>query len=531
MRKVVTCAGLVGGCAAFAVAAGCVSTPQLEYDGAAIGEIVQRVKCELAYAVPDVRGRYSPGKEFQWMKYWTAKVDLNLQTTDTSNFQPTASFISFDREFTFGAGAGLKNEAYLNDKMSFTLSLDELSGMRRDKECVFAQERGLLGHLGLGDWVRSALAPVRGRQLAIGYHQPPNAKPVPIAGPISAIAKINRRGAAGAVAARDVVTPAARTAICDFCRARSQIGQASAFQSCAEDSIRAGIGQADLAARHARTKMPGRLSEWIKRTYDAASDAGGSADRASAFLDTAAVLAWRAKAALREVKPVIKDLKDKDAPGYPQQKPYLTAVDAELTKFLGSQKRGGDGPGGHSVHDRGDADGRGADRSQAPAVVAPANSPGLSTQPICTSVCLAIPLPSMNKQCPKPEQVALGDDPFGDIEARQKDDSSQAGKIRDGASAAWALLPQDPPIDSITHDVKFTVTASANASPNWTLVRFRGPAQSSTFASLQRQRINELTIVMGEPAEPGGKELSDEQSRQLWNNRLDSRGAILIPAQ
>src|SRR5437660_1492156 len=71
---------------------GCSTVPQLEYEGAAIAEIVQRIKCELAFAIPLARGKYPTGP-FQWMRYWTAKVDLTLNTNEQSGINPTMNFI------------------------------------------------------------------------------------------------------------------------------------------------------------------------------------------------------------------------------------------------------------------------------------------------------------------------------------------------------------------------------------------------------------------------------------------------------
>src|SRR5262249_22016971 len=155
----------------------------------------------LAIAVPDVSGDYQPGRDFQWMKYWTAKVDLDLQTTDTSNVTPTAQYFvpmlpaalpgigSFAQNFTLNFGGNLKHDAFRDDKVSFTLSINELSQMRHLEVCDLSRGAGLLGNLGLSEWIVSALAPVEYRQLTIGYHQPPTGKPVEIAPPGIATAK------------------------------------------------------------------------------------------------------------------------------------------------------------------------------------------------------------------------------------------------------------------------------------------------------------------------------------------------------
>ena len=57
----------------------------------------------------------------------------------------------------------------------------------------------------------------------------------------------------------------------------------------------------------------------------------------------------------------------------------------------------------------------------------------------------------------------------------------------------------DPPIDSISHQVQFIVGLTGSVSPNFTLVRFRGPAQSGSLASAAWTRTHTLAIVMTSP--------------------------------
>jgi hypothetical protein len=109
--------------------------------------------------------------------------------------------------------------------------------------------------------------------------------------------------------------------------------------------------------------------------------------------------------------------------------------------------------------------------------------------------------------------------------------TEQISKAKEIAGAAWDLLPRDPPIDSITHTVKFVVSGGGSVTPTWSLVRFRGPAQGNPLLGASRVHTNQLDVVLGQPAMPGGKALSDEQSRQLFNLQLDSLRARLVPLQ
>jgi hypothetical protein len=73
-------------------------------------------------------------------------------------------------------------------------------------------------------------------------------------------------------------------------------------------------------------------------------------------------------------------------------------------------------------------------------------------------------------------------------------------------------LPRDPPIDSISHSVNFVVAVSGNITPSWTLVNFKGPGSSGTFASATHTNTHTLSIALGSPAV-----IPIEQNRQLNN--------------
>jgi hypothetical protein len=88
------------------------------------------------------------------------------------------------------------------------------------------------------------------------------------------------------------------------------------------------------------------------------------------------------------------------------------------------------------------------------------------------------------------------------------------------ANAIWKSIPQDSPIDSIGHQVQFIVVATGNATPNWSLVHFKGPGASSNFASLTDTRTHTLNIAMGAPS--GAVNASPEQERILNNLQLNT---------
>src|SRR5690349_7860046 len=185
-------------------AGGCVNVPSLDGNRIAVADVVERVKCDLADALPD------PDK-YPWMASWVAKVDLTLIVNEQAGLTPTVSFIDLRptaavpgvgnimQNFVLGASASATTTAVRTDSLSFSLSLVELRYKRHEQRCVFYAGLGLDGDLGLKEWIASALEPVDRGVLTVGYHprlmamrsvQPPKRPPPPPPGndpPLDAI--------------------------------------------------------------------------------------------------------------------------------------------------------------------------------------------------------------------------------------------------------------------------------------------------------------------------------------------------------
>jgi hypothetical protein len=181
-------AAILGVC--MGLLSGCTQTPVLYEDGIAIASIVQRVKCELAFALPEPEPPWPTGK-YQWMRGWTAKVDLTLVVNEQSSVSPSAIFTRFlpnvsvpnvgniGQSITLSAGASLGTTAIRTEILSFTVSLSELRRFKREGLCDLPDGNDLYGNLRLYEWISSALTPVEHRQLKVGLHPPPGAKSPP----------------------------------------------------------------------------------------------------------------------------------------------------------------------------------------------------------------------------------------------------------------------------------------------------------------------------------------------------------------
>jgi hypothetical protein len=105
MRSLALVAPLIG-----CFCCGCSSVPPLgaasgtsdQETGILIGDVVNRIKCELADSFDDK----IDDSRFAWLQNWTAKVDLTLQINDSAGLSPTVSYTKYySNAFNFGAGS------------------------------------------------------------------------------------------------------------------------------------------------------------------------------------------------------------------------------------------------------------------------------------------------------------------------------------------------------------------------------------------------------------------------------------------
>lgn len=385
---------------------GCATVPPLAGDPIEVSQIVQRVKCEIWDAVPTPQGRYPTGP-YQWMRDWTAKVDLTLETDDTGGITPGVSFVrplpqvtipgagAFSQMFTFGLGGGLNTTASRIETLSFTLSFAELRNPQYRGICAPAKDLGLLGDLGLKEWMQAALAPTSGPrpELAEGYHAPPAS---------SARAATPRQK----LGAENVPDPEQRL----INELNNTVAQVSGYTDEAKSYVKSAVSLANNLRTVDLTKSPEEFAAEVQRTADYIAMAQDATNKAKQQIATA------------------------------------NAEEENLQKQYGNDAK--------------------------------------AQQAIATAK------DAINKANTALDAVAK------DVTTAQKD------------------FPQNPPIDSIAHQVSFVVTLSGSVTPNWSLARFKGPGTGNTFASASRGFTHTLSIAMGSPSNTGSQ-VSDDQIRQL----------------
>jgi hypothetical protein len=73
----------------------------------------------------------------------------------------------------------------------------------------------------------------------------------------------------------------------------------------------------------------------------------------------------------------------------------------------------------------------------------------------------------------------------------------------------------EAPLKSITHSIEFSVVKSANVSPSWTLVYFKGHNGNSSFASAGRTDTHRLKITLGPSAETRTNASTQQSLREI----------------
>jgi hypothetical protein len=184
---------------------GCVVVPP--HDGLArvrVGDVVKRVKCELAEVISNKAQEKTPDgrRPFVFLGNWAAKIHLTIAVDDTANLNPgatisnpldktvaTALIPTTTEMFSLGLGAGFTTEAVRQEDIEFLVSFSDMipefqNTPRRDylyNDCKLPQGLLLESDLGLWSLVNAALEPVESGVLYQGNNiGPPGTSAVAI---------------------------------------------------------------------------------------------------------------------------------------------------------------------------------------------------------------------------------------------------------------------------------------------------------------------------------------------------------------
>lgn len=484
--------------------------------GVLVGDIVQRVKCEVSDAFDD---KLTDGR-FVWLRNWTVAVDLTLGANTSGGFTGSGNHTdvfhniisnagsAVAQNFTFGASANLSETATRSDIVSFAMSLPELYEWRESLDraermahiplekstCNPGGRRELVGHLGLSEWTDAALYPVAKTYLQAGDH--PNAgasksssksagpKPGGAHGPSKSTSFVlfnvpTNSPEEQAQRAKDLTD---EIFAIDYAVKRT----ASATQFC------------DTYAQYASTlttKMDDTRSAFTDAAYEAKSYGPSLASYYKRLIDTGmAKLNSEIDAGQRDVD-VIKsscgEAKTKAGDLANAAKNNAKNSD-DLNKLLADLKAKNEKEHGFDLYNQ-----------------------KLKNQPIPKN-------PSDPDQTYKdatgvldsfdPEYARIMDKV--DLAARKAFEASKDAKqIASNLDVIASVNAPDPPITTISHLIQFEVDYGAGVSPNWMLGLWKGPSASGSLFSFSGQRTNILNIAIGPRTSP--IKVGDEQRRVL----------------
>lgn len=482
---------------------GCSEVPALEEatgtraSNVMIADVVHRVKCELALALKEKGG----DRRFAWMNGWTIKTDLTLQANQQGSITPNGSYTvwrgsavnsvagptsfpgatlgTFQQFFTFGVNAGAQGQAVRAELLSFSLSIAELNEWwnhgHRDQSCKVAEKRGLLGNLGLREWVDAALYPVERKELFAGHHKGSPVTKLP--------------GLPG------------------FVGAPSKPGAAAASLYSLDKDV------CSIECQKLKSEMAQHAIEALKSSDQAVYDAAAvrrilkSVEAAKAKID-ALQMAYGPVATSQ----VIQELRKSLAGLVELQKVARLATEvaegAAQCKF-----------------------------TKAPApTCADVLTPGkLEMEKSAFAERSCATLEAAKAECAREaaDGLADGDTPSIKIHLASTIEAARAAKLyaehvkRVLTFAEKEITPKvpdvaapDPPIDSIGHTVQFVVSYSASVSPSWTLLAWKGPALSGPTAALVSARSHLLQLVLSPGPATVSSKVSKEQERVLFNQSL-----------
>jgi soluble cytochrome b562 len=483
-----------------------MSTPPLsqatgaEHSEIMIKDVVQRVKCELS----DAFDEKAEQPEFLWLQSWVAHMDLTLTINDNAGLSSGGSFTQYQKSalntsaglvggaktfpvvsqfFTVSVGANLSGQAVRTETVSFTVALDELKMWRNyinkieanlppeKRTCNFPSSMGLTGNLGLKEWVDSAFYPAEIKELKAGIHAASSGgKPAATT------------GSQATPAAKSAETPTVAAALRQI---KDWQDAVNALQTATTDSsktISTAAGQITAAQKAIKTKIDDAkqykyvLESYLQSRYKKVSDLiDAHVKNANACLTFQGNLD-KAKAAAKDLTLALGQLDPASRLAGANNTAYQALEKLMLEKLM---------PG-----------------------VVPAGpaTPAETVNGVAVAAAKATP-----------PNVAASNFVAGSAKCATAIQPESAD-----AAALPAVLPEqvNPPIDSLSHSLTFTINYGANVTPSWTLLQWKGPGTNGNFLSASGVRTHGLIIALG--PRTGAPAIGPDALRLIQNQTVRS---------
>lgn len=481
-------------------AAGCTFVPALDdATGTSdspllVADIVDRLKCELVFAFAD---KLDPHRsELIWLQNWTVKVDLTLQANEQGGISPSGTYTQYQRSavntaagpatfggttpglvqqfFTFSANANIGAQAVRTENLSFSLSLKELDSqfMSGVLACEPSRAPGLVGNLGLREWVDASLYPALRGDLPAGDH------PAPGTGAKQSSPQIVGKPAP--------ITGAGGAAFADTSRTPPRIAE---------------------------------MQAQVDKAVHAELDAGNSFASVGDVLkkvDAQLATAKRLETAYSPISTPETAIKlRKQRQGFETLwKAVRDARQCTLRQLCGAEYgscSGFSGPGAE------EAPGTHHDDCRASVSCAAPDKPTTFAGARGSRACAEAASTGGDSH---PSEYTTWLLYAQNAAAQASQYAINAKNIADYAQKLLGAEPvaPDPPIDAMGHAVQFVVAYGAGIAPSWTLLAWKGPGMNSPMAAASGTRTHLLQLALG-PATPSGK-FSPELNRIIQNQTV-----------
>lgn len=480
--------------------------------GIPIHDVVQRVKCDLTQALFDKLYVDKDRDKLKWMRNWTAKADLTFEANETGGITPNLAFVqpmknafflgagpnsintatgavttvasATAQSFTFGVAGTFSGQATRTETLSFTVSLAELKRWGEARlariargeiltgadSCAPSAPTDLQASLDLKPWLDEVLKPVIAEELESGIHPDPG------------------QAKAGATASRSAAPAGTRQ---------------SAFIETPKETLKANekLGlDLELATALAELGV-----EYDTSKYKTPDPKNKEPDCASTTASDGTVLG---------AQPPPPYPGGANPNSLPQQ--ALTA--AQSAQSTAQQASVMDNLEPKIVTEIQEA--ANAARDQAVQVRTAALYARQSVYEYCTSEGASYLIGGTASCRSDGKLVAIQLSPqycdakeyrsyMAELRAKQLQPAQKiATAAQQNSQLATKLLTPDPPVESIGQSLNFVVTLGINDSPNWILLRLKGPANGGSFGSLSGIRTHTLNIALGAPTQSGVAEVS-----------------------
>lgn len=438
------------------VASACTQVPDLDtsVESARIVDVVKRVKCDIYDAFLVVSPYRGPApvplstlKGYEWLKDWTAQVDLSLIVNNQSGISPGATFTdplhqiavpgvgNFSRSFNLGLGGGANTTASRTESITFSLSVAEIEteldndSRRSDfyQDCQPANGTGLHSDLKLKEWVLSALEPTKNGYLTQGHHKSPKG-----AGGAKKQLGDTKKGLTDRTISREFLATTYKGNGLLVDKALKKIAEAS-------EQIKAPKGEG--SPQNMKTiKLIEDATQLIEKAIDLVEN---NPDE--------------------DIKTVAKREGFKDADGKPDLKNLGYHLHVREINFGWFEE-----------------------------------FLLVSDPPSYADVQRLLPLFDDDVVLLQKMLRGANSEITKEIQALISALQNAKKKLKE--------IKFDPPIDAISHQVQFIVALNASASPSWTLMRFKGPSPASGgLITGSHSNTHTLSIAMGSPSEAAKK--------------------------